>query len=99
MKNTEDDFIKENYGLAVSLARRFYSRNHNYDFEDMFVLMINSGIALLCLGNNLNYDPDYIPKAVRAICSAIEKNRISTERINESIDRIASLKKKYNLYE
>ena len=71
----------------------------NYDFEDMFVLMINSGIDLLCLGNNLNYDPDYIPKAVRAIRSAIEKNRISTERINESIDRIALLKKKYNLYE
>ena len=71
----------------------------NYDFEDMFVLMINSGIDLLCLGNNLHYDPDFIPKAVRAIRSAIEKNRISTERINESIDRIASLKKKYNLYE
>ena len=71
----------------------------NYDFEDMFVLMINSGIDLLCLGNNLNYDPDFIPKAVRAIRSALEKNRISTERINESIDRIASLKKKYNLYE
>jgi len=71
----------------------------NYDFEDMFVLMINSGIDLLCLGNNLNYDPDFIPKAVRAIRSAIEKNRISTERINESIDRIVLLKKKYNLYE
>ena len=71
----------------------------NYDFEDMFVLMINSGIDLLCLGNNLNYAPDFIPKAVRAIRSAIEKNRISTERINESIDRIALLKKKYNLYE
>ena len=66
----------------------------NYDFEDMFVLMINSGIDLLCLGNNLNYDPDFIPKAVRAIRSAIEKNRISTERINESIDRIVLLKKK-----
>ena len=71
----------------------------NYDFEDMFVLMINSGIDLLCLGNNLNYDPDFIPKAVIAIRSAIEKNRISTERINESIDRIVLLKKKYNLYE
>ena len=71
----------------------------NYDFEDMFVLMINSGIDLLCLGNNLNYDPAFIPKAVRAIRSAIEKNRISTERINDSIDRIALLKKKYNLYE
>tara|TARA_R110002020_G_scaffold160629_2_gene345153 strand:- start:1187 stop:1651 length:465 start_codon:yes stop_codon:yes gene_type:complete len=42
MKNTEDDFIKENYGLAVSLARRFYSRNHNYDFEDIIQVALMS---------------------------------------------------------
>ena len=42
MKNTEDDFIKENYGLAVSLARRLYSRNHNYDFEDIIQVALMS---------------------------------------------------------
>ena len=71
----------------------------NYEYEDMFVLMINAGIDLLCLGNNLNFDPKCIPAAVNAIRNAVEKERIHIDRINESIKRINSLKKKYNLYE
>tara|TARA_B110001454_G_scaffold32703_1_gene32010 strand:+ start:3582 stop:4628 length:1047 start_codon:yes stop_codon:yes gene_type:complete len=71
----------------------------NYEYEDMFVLMINAGIDLLCLGNNLNFDPKCIPAAVNVIRNAVEKERIHIDRINESIKRINSLKKKYNLYE
>ena len=71
----------------------------NYKLEDMFVLMINAGIDLLCLGNNLDYDPEYIPKAVNAIRRSIENNRISIDRINQSINRITSLKHKFKLYE
>ena len=73
--------------------------SENYDLEDMFTLMINAGIDLLCLGNNLNYDPDYIPKAVEAIRRAIEKNRISYDKVNRSIERITNLKEKFNFYE
>ena len=71
----------------------------NYKLEDMFVLMINAGSDLLCLGNNLDYDPEYIPKAVNAIRRSIENNRISIDRINQSINRITSLKHKFKLYE
>ena len=71
----------------------------NYKLEDMFVLVINAGIDLLCLGNNLDYDPEYIPKAVNAIRRSIEKDRISIDRINQSINRITSLKHKFKLYE
>ena len=71
----------------------------NYEYEDMFVLMINAGIDLLCLGNNLNFDPKCIPAAVNSIRNAVEKERIHIDRINEAIKRINSLKKKYNLYE
>ena len=71
----------------------------NYKLEDMFVLMLNAGIDLLCLGNNLDYDPEYIPKAVNAIRRSIENNRISIDRINQSINRITSLKHKFKLYE
>jgi beta-N-acetylhexosaminidase len=71
----------------------------NYHLEDMFTLMINAGVDLLCLGNNLNYDPNYIPKAVEAIRSAIEKDRISLDKVNRSIKRITNLKKKFNFYE
>ena len=44
MKNTENDFINENYGLAISLARKFYSHGHNYDFEDIIQVALMSMI-------------------------------------------------------
>ena len=42
MKNTENDFINENYGLAISLARKFYSHGLNYDFEDILQVALMS---------------------------------------------------------
>ena len=42
MKNTENDFIQDNYGLAVSLARKFYSHSHKYDFEDIMQVALMS---------------------------------------------------------
>jgi len=71
----------------------------HYEYEDMFVLMINAGIDLLCLGNNLNFEPKCITAAVNSIRNAVEKERIHIDRRNEAIKRINSLKKKYNLYE
>jgi len=42
MKITENEFITENYGLAISLARKFYSHGHNYDFEDIIQVALMS---------------------------------------------------------
>lgn len=71
----------------------------NYELENMFSLMINAGVDLLCLGNNLKYDPHYIPKAVKAIKNSIEKNNIPIEKLHQAIQRINTLKNKYNLHE
>ena len=68
----------------------------HYDLDESFELMLNAGIDLFCLGNNLNYDPDFIPKSVSSICHLVESGKIKVDRIHESIDRIDSLKKKYN---
>jgi len=42
MKSTENDFIQDNYGLAVSVARKFYSHNYKYDFEDIMQVALMS---------------------------------------------------------
>jgi len=42
MKNTENDFIQDNYGLAVSVARKFYSHNYKYDFDDIMQVALMS---------------------------------------------------------
>ena len=70
----------------------------HYDLTESFELMLNAGIDLFCLGNNLNYDPDFIPKSVSSMCQLVKSGKITEDRIRQSIDRIESLKKKYNIH-
>ena len=65
-----------------------------YSIEDTFSFMINAGIDMFCLGNNLDYDVNYIPKCIDAIISGIKKGKISMDLIDSSITRINSLKSK-----
>jgi beta-N-acetylhexosaminidase len=69
----------------------------NYNLRDTFEIMLNAGIDLFCLGNNLIYDPDYIPRSVNAICELLTSGKIKEERILTSIERIKTLKKKYKI--
>ena len=68
--------------------------SNNYSLEDTFTYMINAGIDIFCLGNNLEFDPDYVPKCVQAIKEGINKKKISIEKIEQSILRINKLKDK-----
>ena len=68
--------------------------SNNYSLEDTFTYMINAGIDIFCLGNNLEFDPYYIPKCVQAIKEGINKNKISIEKIERSNLRINKLKNK-----
>ena len=66
--------------------------SENYSLEDTFCLMINAGIDMFCLGNNLSYDANYIPKCIDAIKSGIRNKRISLDLVEISISRINQLK-------
>ena len=68
--------------------------SNNYSLEDTFTYMINAGIDIFCLGNNLEFDPDYVPKCVQAIKEGINKKKISIEKIEQSTLRINKLKSK-----
>ena len=69
----------------------------HYSLKEIFKLMLNAGVDLFCLGNNLIYDNEYIPKSIEAILKLIVDKEIKIERIHESIERINVLKRKYNL--
>ena len=70
----------------------------HYDLTESFELMFNAGIDLFCLGNNLNYDPDFIPKSVSSMCQLVRSGKVTENRIRQSINRIEFLKKKYNIH-
>lgn len=69
----------------------------HYGLHDTFELMLNAGIDLFCLGNNLIYDPDYIPRSIDVICDLVKSGKITEKRIMESIDRINAIKERYNI--
>ena len=69
----------------------------HYNLEETFKLMLDAGVDLFCLGNNLIYDPDYIPNAIRAVCSLISSGKIKKARIEQSIDKIELLKSNYGI--
>ena len=71
----------------------------HYSLHETFELMLNAGVDLFCLGNNLIYDPDYIPKSINAIVDLVNSKKISEDRISESIERVNILKRKYNINE
>ena len=86
-------------GVVISDDPSMKAISDHYDLKETILKMINAGVDLFIFGNNLNYDPNYIPRAVEAIRSAIEKDRISLDKVNHSIERITNLKKKFNFYE
>ena len=71
----------------------------HFEIEDAFELMLNAGIDLFCLGNNLIYDSNYIPNVIETIIHLVEKGKIKFDRILESIQRVDKVKAKYNIYE
>jgi len=70
--------------------------SNHYSLKDTFKLMINAGVDLFCLGNNLIYDKDYIPKSISVISELINDGEVNIEKIYQSIERINTLKEIYN---
>ena len=97
-----DDMLRKDLGFegpVICDDPSMRAISDHYNLSDTFELMLNSGIDLFCLGNNLIYDPDYIPKSIEAIKTLIDKKKITEERIAISIDRINKIKKKFDINE
>ena len=56
--------------------------------------MINAGVDLFIFGNNLNYDPDLIPRAIDCLQELFKDGLIQEDRIDQSLKRIDNLKSK-----
>jgi beta-N-acetylhexosaminidase len=65
-----------------------------YGLEESVPAAIEAGIDVLCFGNNQSYDPDIAPKAIDILVRAVTSGRIPESRIDESVHRIQSLKRR-----
>ena len=85
-------------GIIVSDDMQMGAIVDNFGQEEAIIKAINAGCDLLIFSNNnKEYDENIAEKAVNIIKKALEENKISEERINESYNRIIELKQKYGI--
>lgn len=98
-KNVINNILRKNLGftgLVICDDPSMKAISDNYDLEQAFELMLNAGVDLFCLGNNLRYNKNYISKSLSALSKLVETNKISEDRIYESINRVNVLRDKFN---
>lgn len=81
-------------GLVVSDDMEMKAISTHYGLEISLPAAIEAGIDVLCLGNNLSYDPDITVKAVDILERAVHAGRLSPARIDESSERVLAAKRK-----
>ena len=82
-------------GVILSDDMQMKAIADHYGLETAIRLAIEAGVDVLVFGNNTSYDPAIASKATEIIHSLIQKKIITTERIDQSYQRIMELKKRY----
>jgi beta-N-acetylhexosaminidase len=81
-------------GVVTSDDMEMRAISSQYGLEESVPAAIEAGIDVLCFGNNQSYDPDIAPKAIDILVRAVTSGRIPESRIDESVHRIQSLKRR-----
>jgi len=79
-------------GVIVSDDMQMRAITGHYGLEEAVVLAVEAGVDILVFGNNLDYDPEIVPKAVEILAKAVEDGRLPIERIVASFRRIQAAK-------
>ncbi len=79
-------------GVIVSDDMQMRAITEHYGLAEAIVMAVEAGVDILVFGNNLDYDPEIVPKAVEILAKAVEDGRLSAERIAASYRRIQTAK-------
>jgi beta-N-acetylhexosaminidase len=79
-------------GVIVSDDMQMRAITAHYGLEEAVLRAVEAGVDILVFGNNLDYDPDIVPKAVDILVRGVDSGRLSRERIEASFDRIGKAK-------
>jgi beta-N-acetylhexosaminidase len=82
-------------GVIVSDDMQMRAITSHYGLEEAVVLAVEAGVDILVFGNNLDYDPEIVPKAIDILVGAVEDGRLSAERIAASYQRIQAAKQQF----
>jgi len=85
-------------GVIVSDDMQMGAIVNNYGYDEAIIKAINAGCDMLIISNNgTTYDEKAPYDAVDIILKAVKKGEISEQQINDSYNRIQTLKEKYGI--
>ncbi|EHQ36079.1 glycoside hydrolase family 3 protein [Methanoplanus limicola] len=82
-------------GVIITDAMDMGAITDSYGLRDALKLSINAGCDIFLFANNIVYDENIAEKSVSIVKELVKEGEIPEERINESYERIITLKKKY----
>ena len=84
-------------GVIVSDDMQMRAIAGHYGLDEAILLAVEAGVDILVFGNNLDYDPDIVPRAIDILVKAVEEGRLSAERIAASHRRIQAVKQQLRI--
>lgn len=80
-------------GVAITDDLQMKAITDKYGLEESVCLALAAGVDMIIVGNNLEYDPDFLQRAIPAVINAVEENRLPEARIHEAWQRVMDMKK------
>ncbi len=79
-------------GLVFTDDLQMRGITDKYGLLDAIVLALAAGVDLIIIGNNLDYEPDILQKAIAHVKKAILKGKLSEQILHQSHQRISTTK-------
>ncbi|MDE2967695.1 MAG: glycoside hydrolase family 3 protein [Chloroflexota bacterium] len=84
-------------GVVLSDDMQMGAILEQYSLEAAVIEAIKAGVDIILIANQNTYDTDHVRRIKAAIIAAVEQGEISRQRIDESVERILALKRRYGL--
>lgn len=79
-------------GVVISDDLQMKAVWDHFSLRDVISLSVQAGTDILLFGNNMEYDPDLLPKIQGVMRELVENGTVSRERLEQSYIRIMRLK-------
>ncbi len=80
-------------GVVITDDLQMKAITDKYGLEESVCLALAAGADMVIVGNNLEYDPDFLKRIIPVIIGAVEEKRIPERRIHEAWQRVKDMKK------
>ena len=84
-------------GVVLTDDLQMKAITDRYGLEEAVCMAFAAGIDMVVIGNNLDYDPGILKKAIQAVIRSVNSGVLKEEMLAAAYKRVQRLKKKHSL--